>query len=319
MPEPDAGRHDGYLRRYLETGEARIIGIGREVVGRRRDGRTFLLDLSVGEVHLGPEERLFTGIVRDLSEREALTRTLQRQQRMIMQSEKMAAMGQMAAGVAHEIANPLASMDSLVQLVQRDPRRLDERTGGLLREQVARVTRIVQQLTDFAHPNERGWQSLPLGPVVDAALDMLRFDHRLRRVELLRLDDGAGAVTLIPEAVHQVVINLVMNAVDALEGTAAPRIEVRTRTSDGWGLIQVVDNGHGIEEGDLARIFEPFFTTKPAGRGTGLGLSVTYSLVQQHGGRCEVESRPGSGTTFTIHLPRERTEDPAPHHRGDPP
>ncbi|MHC5003928.1 MAG: sensor histidine kinase, partial [Planctomycetota bacterium] len=317
MPEPDASSHDRYLQDYVTTGKARIIGIGREVEGLRKDGSRFPLELSVGEVRQERDGRVFTGILRDITDRKTaeqelreLNEALRRHQQVLIQSEKMNAMGQMAAGVAHEIANPLASMDSLVQLVQRQPDRMSDRTADLLREQISRINAIVQQLTDFAHPNETGWETSPLNDVVGATLDMLRFDHRLRDIELERsFGAHVGTIRLIPQAVQQMVVNLVMNAVDALEEVQEPRLEVRTRREGEWCVIEVQDNGHGIEPEHLGRVFEPFFTTKPVGRGTGLGLSITYSLVQRHDGRCEVRSAPGEGTCFAIHLPASSRDE----------
>ncbi|MHC5022514.1 MAG: two-component system sensor histidine kinase NtrB [Planctomycetota bacterium] len=311
MPEPFASEHDGYLREYLQTGDARIIGIGREVEGRRRDGSTFPLDLAVSEVPLG-HERIFTGILRDISDRKQaedelrqLNAELKRQQQAMIQSEKMAAMGQLAAGVAHEISNPLASLDSLLQLVAKHPERLDEATGKQLRTQVTRISRIVQQMMDFAHPNETGWERRDLNEVITSGLDIMRFDRRLRDIQIVRdFDPDAGEITLMPLAIQQVVINLLLNALDAVADVEQPRIVISTRPDNDWCVVEVADNGVGIEPEAINRVFEPFFTTKPLGKGTGLGLSITYSLVRRHGGRCDVESTPGDGTRFILRLPR---------------
>jgi two-component system sensor kinase FixL len=317
MPEPDRSRHDGYLGRYLNGGQARIIGIGREVEGRRRDGSTFPADLAVSEVRL-PEGRLFTGVIRDVTERKRaeaelrhLNEELRRQQQALIQSEKMTAMGQMAAGLTHEISNPLANMDSLLQLVQRQPTRLDGKVGEQLREQVDRIARMVRQMTDFAHPHLGGWQRLPINPLVNAAIDMVRLDHRLRRIALeVELAPEAGEADVIPHAIQQVLVNLLRNAIDALDQTERPRLTVRTALQGPWRQIVVADNGPGIAAQDLDHIFEPFFTTKPLGQGTGLGLSISYSLVQRHGGRIEVESGPAGGATFRVCLPQSRPQEP---------
>lgn len=167
MPEPDQSAHDGYISNYLRTGKARIIGIGREVEGRRKDGTRFPLELAVSEVVLG-NGRLFTGILRDISERKRaeaglkrLNDELRRHQDALVQHEKMAAMGQMAAGVAHEIANPLAGMDSLIQLVDRHPQRFGPDTAATLRQQIARIDRLVRQMRDFAHRRRRAGRRAP--------------------------------------------------------------------------------------------------------------------------------------------------------------
>jgi two-component system, LuxR family, sensor kinase FixL len=311
MPEPDRSRHDGYLAAYMKTGHAKIIGIGREVVGQRKDGTMVPLDLSISEVRVG-ESLLFTGIVRDISERKraeteilTMNRELQRHQQALIQGEKMVAMGQMAAGIVHEIGNPLASMDSLLQLVQRHPERLGEETIHSLREQVGRIHRIVRQLTDFAHPNESAWEARKLVDLIQSTLEMMRFDRRLKGVRIERqLGEDVGEVRVMPHAFQQVLVNMIVNAVDAMSGVEQPLLILRTVRQGGSCIVEIQDNGHGIAAEHLPHVFEPFFTTKPIGRGTGLGLSISYSLIQRHGGTCEVESRLGVGTTFRILLPQ---------------
>jgi two-component system sensor kinase FixL len=310
MPEPYHREHDGYLANYAMSGKAKIIGIGREVVGRRKDGTVFPVDLAVSEVQLHGQ-KLFTGILRDITQRKQaeeqllnLNQTLHRQQDALVQHEKMAAMGQMAAGVAHEIANPLASMDSLLQLVQRQPETWNDQTIVSLREQVERINRIVRELTSFAHPNESGWEVVTLNPVVENALKMVRFDHRLRRVRVqTKFDPNVGSSCLIPHSILQVLVNMIINALDAVANVDDPQITVATNRIDRWNSIEITDNGHGIAPENVHRVFEPFFTTKPVGKGTGLGLSISYSLIQRHGGSCDVTSAVGHGTTFRILLP----------------
>jgi two-component system sensor kinase FixL len=318
MPEPDQSAHDGYINNYLRTGQARIIGIGREVEGRRKDGTRFPLELAISEVVLG-NGRLFTGILRDISERKRaeaglkrLNDELRRHQDALVQHEKMAAMGQMAAGVAHEIANPLAGMDSLIQLVDRHPQRFGPDTAATLRQQIARIDRLVRQMKDFAHPAETIWETSPLNQVVEGALDLVRLDPRSRGVEVIReLSPQVGPLRVMPHALQQVIVNLVLNALDAVEGAERPRIEVATRRRvDESCVIEVTDNGRGIAPEHLGRIFEPFFTTKPVGAGTGLGLSISYSIVERHRGRLEVRSTPGLGSTFSVILPASCDREP---------
>jgi signal transduction histidine kinase len=246
----------------------------------------------------------------------AITGQLRRQQQAMIQHEKMVAMGHMVAGITHEIANPLASMDSLLQLIQRKPERMNEKTLATLREQVARVHRIVQEMKQFARPADGQLQTVPLNDAVQQALEVLRYDKRLGRVEVRQeLSPTVGSITLLPQALEQVLINLIQNALDAMEpvqgeeqGTSArPALTVRTERREGWCIVEVSDTGHGIPPEHIERLFEPFFTTKPVGHGTGLGLSISYSLVQKLGGSISVRSRVGEGTTFTIRLPAART------------
>jgi signal transduction histidine kinase len=234
----------------------------------------------------------------------AMSRQLQRQQQAMAQHEKMVALGQMAAGVAHEIANPLASMDSVLQLLHRNPQRMNPQTVQTLREQVERIRQIIVLMKSFAHPAEMQGQILPLNEVVEQAIHMVHFDPRLRITPIERqLSPDAGALPLLPQAIQQVLVNLILNALDALEGRENGKIMIRTARQDQWRLVEIADNGPGIEPEHIKRLFEPFFTTKPVGKGTGLGLAISYSLVQKQGGNITCQSECGKGTRFTIKLP----------------
>jgi len=229
---------------------------------------------------------------------------LERHQEMMIQQEKMAGLGQMAAGVAHEIANPLASMDSVLQLMLRNPQKVTTQNIETLRQQVARIHRTVQQMTAFAHPLESQWRTMPLNEVVEGAQRLVTMDGRWRRARIeADLDPATGSIALLPQAVEQVLVNLIFNALDAMQGTEQPVLRLRTWRSERWCCIEVSDNGEGIRPEHLNRVFEPFFTTKPVGKGTGLGLSISYSLIRKQGGDIKVHSVPGAGATFTIRLP----------------
>ncbi|HUO09464.1 MAG TPA: ATP-binding protein [Phycisphaerae bacterium] len=241
-----------------------------------------------------------------------MSNRLQRQQQLMIQQEKMIAMGQMAAGVAHEVANPLASMDGLLQLLERRPEKVSPDNIARLRQQIARVTAIVRQLTDFAHPGG-DWEDASVNDVVTKALAVLRFDRRLKHATIeTHLDPAVPVMRIQPAALEQVVINMAINAADAMDGLPSPRLEIRTILSGDEIILTLSDNGIGIPPDIRDRIFEPFFTTKPVGKGTGLGLSISYSLIQKHEGRITVDSTPNQGTTFQIHLPIVCVESPAP-------
>jgi signal transduction histidine kinase len=243
----------------------------------------------------------------------AMTGRLRKQQRMLIQHEKMSAMGQMAAGIAHEIANPLASMDSVLQLMQRRPERPRPDSVQTLRTQVERIRNTIQQMSTFAHPGGGDRQTVRADVLIEQAIDLVRFDHRIRNVELVRqFGDDPPAVRVSPQSIHQVLINLLLNALDAMEGRSAPgsfpgssgpRITVGTERDGPWAVLWIEDNGHGIEPAHVARLFEPFFTTKPLGKGTGLGLSISYTLVRSHDGEIRVTSTPNQSTRFNIRLP----------------
>jgi len=235
----------------------------------------------------------------------SMSKKLRRQHEVMVQQDKMAAMGQMAAGVAHEIANPLACMDSVLQLVQRNTKRMTGETTTTLRDQIARINAIVRQLTDFAHPADEDWQVMGIDGIVAGALQMVRFDHRLRNVQLdihRGVAPDEGPVRARPHALEQVLVNIVLNALDAMADTPDPRMAIDVSQDTKNCYVEISDNGHGIKPEHLDHLFEPFFTTKPVGQGTGLGLAISYRMVRDHGGTIEVENTEG-GAKFTISLP----------------
>jgi len=233
-----------------------------------------------------------------------MSRRLRDQQQAMIQHEKMVALGQMAAGIAHEIANPLASMDSLLEVMQRHPERDRPEKIESLRQQAMRIKQIIQQMTAFAHPSQVRGASVGVNAVVEAAMGMIGFDPRLRQVKIeRRLAPAADAIQVESHSMEQVIVNLVLNALDALDGAPEPRLAIRTDCDGDWCLIEVSDNGHGIDRRHVDHLFEPFFTTKPVGKGTGLGLAISYSLVRRLGGRIDVQTEVGKGSTFTIRWP----------------
>jgi two-component system C4-dicarboxylate transport sensor histidine kinase DctB len=234
----------------------------------------------------------------------AMSEQLRRQQGAMIQHEKMVALGQMAAGIAHEIANPLACMDSLLELMRRHPRHEVPVRVATVREQIRRIEQIIQQMSAFAHPGQSHGQMLGVNTSVEAALSMVRFDHRIRRVRVeQQFSDDAAGVQVESQTLVQVIVNLVMNALDAMDGSPAPRLVLRTACEGDWCLIEVADNGHGVAPEHVDHIFEPFFTTKSVGKGTGLGLAISYSLVRRLGGRIDLRTEVGKGTSFVIRWP----------------
>jgi signal transduction histidine kinase len=231
---------------------------------------------------------------------------LRRHQRGMLQQEKMAAMGQLAAGVAHEIANPLASMDSLLQLLQRKPEKIQDGAIEKLRGQISRINSIVRQMTDFAHPGDEDWQRISIEKIVAESLKMIRFDHRVRDMKMdfqreLPVEDGF--VRVQPQALEQVFVNIILNAFDAMADVENPELTIHVGQDAKHCLVTISDNGHGIPSDHMDRIFEPFFTTKPVGKGTGLGLAVSYKLVRSQGGSLEAENV-DKGARFTVSLPK---------------
>ncbi len=233
-----------------------------------------------------------------------LTATLRAQQESLVQNEKMVATGQLAAGLAHEITNPLASMDSVLQLMERRPEAPRPDAIATLREQVQRILRIVRQLTSYAHPGRGRIDALPLNDVVRGSLDMLAFNRKMERITVrTELGEATGSALINPQALQQVIVNLLVNACDATADRPTPCVTVRTRREAHLCVVEVADNGTGIPPENLPRLFEPFFTTKPVGQGTGLGLSICARLIREQEGTIRVDSAPGEGAVFSITLP----------------
>jgi signal transduction histidine kinase len=233
-----------------------------------------------------------------------LASTLSAREAMLVHDERLAAVGRMTAGIAHEIANPLASMDSVLQLMQRQTDKPGPESIESLRTQVRRILQIVRQLTRHAHPGHGSLEVISLDDVVESSIDMLVFSKRIASVRAhYGLENGLGTVRVNASAMQQVVANLLVNALDATEHVEQPRVDVRTYRDDAWCVIEVADNGVGIKAEQMARIFEPFYTTKPVGRGTGLGLSICARLVEEQKGRIDVSSEVARGTTFQVRIP----------------
>jgi len=228
----------------------------------------------------------------------------------ILQSEKLAAVGQLAAGVMHEINNPLATIGACVAAIDA---RLADSADSTVREyleiidkEVDRCTRIVDGLLDFSRPKESApKQPIAVNALVEQTLFLLKHHQRFRRINVAReLADDLPPVLVNDEQMIQVLMALMLNGVDAMDDGGV--LTVRSRQNPHRNdevVIEVADTGHGIPAADLPKIFEPFYTTKPPGRGTGLGLSICYGIVEQHLGRIEVDSLPGLGATFRVFLP----------------
>jgi len=242
----------------------------------------------------------------DVSERKL------RDQQMIHQ-EKMAAVGLLAAGVAHEIGNPLSSISSVTQTLQRkyqDPMLVEKL--GLVRRHIDRISTIVREMVNFARPPRHEWRSCDMNAIVSSAVGIIEFDKRARRVKIvLDLEDDLPATLGIEDQLTQICFNIALNALDALVAdpdSEEPRLEIttsRARLPGGGESICVAftDNGPGVAPEVRSRLFEPFFTTKDVGRGTGLGLSVSYRIAEAHGGRIELEAAAGGGARFVLLVP----------------
>jgi PAS domain S-box-containing protein len=303
MPEPYRSQHAGYLANYLSTGIARIIGIGREVVGRRRDGSVFPMDLAVSEFRLDGE-RMFTGIVRDISQRKEL-------EAQLLQAQKMESIGQLAGGIAHDFNNQLGiilfDLDLLIAETEGNTALLHDLDK--IRRVVLRAAELTRKLLLFSRRQRMEFRPLNLNQQVREMEKMLA---RLLGADIqihLRLAEDLSAVQADPSTLDQVLINLALNARDAMPEGGILYLETRNIETPPpssphpgpFACLSVRDTGIGMAEEVRQRIFEPFFTTKD--QGTGLGLAMVYGIVQSHRGWIAVDSSPGKGTAFEIFLP----------------
>ncbi|MBI4888040.1 MAG: PAS domain S-box protein [Acidobacteria bacterium] len=294
MPSPYHEQHDGYLSRYLGTGEARIIGIGRDVTGRKRDGTVFPLHLSVGEMSVGGE-RKFTGILHDLSARVRMEEQLREQ-------TALARLGEMAAVIAHEIRNPLAGIRGAVQVIggRLGP---DGRDAAVVGEVVSRIDALnglIQDLLLFARPPQPRPAPVEVLPLIAMTADLLSRDPALQGVHV-DVTGSAPPVVADAELLKIVFQNLLLNGAQAMVSEGARRIQVSIAGSDRACRITFADTGPGIPDEIRDRIFAPFFTTRA--RGTGLGLPTAKRFLDLHQGSIRVDCPPGGGTVVTVELP----------------
>lgn len=269
-----------------------------------KNGKRILVNLSESYIHDKNNEIVGRSqIMRDLTD-------LKVREEQIQQSERLATVGHMAAGVAHEVGNPLTAISSLVQVCQRktnDPFVQDQLKK--VREHIQRITKIVRDLVDFSRPSSLQTEMMDVNEVIKSAVGLLKHDARCRAVTFdLDLSSRLPKIEGVPDHIHQVVVNLLLNAVDAMKEVKNPEITIKTWREDKLAKMAIKDIGKGIPEKELNRIFEPFFTTKEVGSGTGLGLSVSHGIITKMGGTIEVESEVGEGTTFIINMPIETKE-----------
>lgn len=316
MPQPYRDQHDAYLARYHATGQRRIIGIGRIVVGERGDGSTFPMELSVGEVRTG-SERFFTGFVRDLSERQETEARLQELQSELLHMSRLTALGEMASTLAHELNQPLSAVINYLggsrRLLRADAAGNAEKVSAALdqaADQARRAGEIIRRLRELVARGESEKQVENLAKLVEEANALALVGAKQKGIRVqIALDPAAEYVLADKVQVQQVLINLVRNAMDAMEDTERKELIVSSSIgSDRMVALAVADTGTGIAPDAAERLFQPFMTTKPAG--LGVGLSISRTIVEAHGGRIWAEPAQGGGTVFRFTIPIA-TEGPA--------
>ncbi|HUI19849.1 MAG TPA: PAS domain S-box protein [Methylocella sp.] len=322
MPEPDRSRHDGYIERYRRTNERRIIGVGRVVTGQRKDGSTFPMHLSVGEMLIedprhstGFTRRHFTSFIRDLTERQETQAKLHELQGNLFHVSRLSALGEMASSLAHELNQPLAAINNYLKGSQRllqesqDPRAamilgaLDKAA-----EQALRAGAIIRRLRDFVTRRESEKTIVRVARLLEEASALALVGTRELGV-MVRFQVAPSVASVLVDAIQiqQVLVNLLRNAVEAMQECARQELLVAaTLTSNSLVEIMVSDTGHGVPEELLPRLFEPFVTTKDTGMG--VGLSISKAIIEAHGGRLWVEANPVGGTIFRFTLPAVNEE-----------
>jgi two-component system sensor kinase FixL len=317
MPSPYFEEHDDYLLRYKQTGQPKIIGIGREVTGRRKDGSTFPIHLAVSRVMRG-DQMMFAGIIRDISdlkqaqkqlaianeelERRVKARTeeLHAAQAELLKSERLATLGQVSGGIAHEIRNPLNAVRTsayyLLNAQQPSAEKVAEHLQRIDR-QVSLIDNVVTALTDMARLPDPALRACDVAELLHSVVPTVSVPHNVN-VEIHPYD-GSLVTTSDPNQLSIVFRNLIRNARDAMPTGGS--IIITARVEGEALIVDVADTGIGIAPENLKRITEPLFTTKA--RGMGLGLAISAAILHNNRGRLEVQSKLNQGATFSVHLP----------------
>jgi PAS domain S-box-containing protein len=312
MPSPHREAHDGYIGRYLRTGERRIIGLGRVVNGLKKDGTTFPMELAVGEAMAGTH-RIFTGFIRDLTSRHRMEAELR-------QAQKMEAIGQLTGGLAHDFNNLLTVITGNLEMLEG--RIHDARQLELLADARAAAedgAKLTGQLLAFGRRQPLNSQLADLGLIISGFSELMRRTLG-ENIELRTIVSGASNFARVDASqLQNALLNLALNARDAMPTGGRLTIEISRAKIDldyaqmypevhpgEYVLISMTDTGEGMSAEVKQRAFEPFFTTKATGQGTGLGLSMVYGFVKQSGGHVQIYSEVGRGTSVRVFLPAAR-------------
>jgi two-component system sensor kinase FixL len=320
MPEPHRSRHDGYLERYLATGQAAIIGKGRQETGVRRNGDTFPMLLSVGEVKQASLNG-FVGIIRDLTEVRQAQEQVRRLEEQLLHADRLVILGELTAGIAHEINQPLTAIaayaDAGRKIIDRlddvsgqagdaappgtdDMRSICERIGG----QARRAGEVVQRLRGLVRGGRASKARHDVNDIIKNILLLFEFEIKRSAAELIFVPLDPPETLYVDEIqVQQILVNLVKNSLDAIAESdrSGGRVEIAVVRAGQEVRISVTDNGPGVPEAYRSRLFDSFFTTKP--KGVGLGLSICKSIAAAHGGTLRYETPEEGGSRFSLTLP----------------
>ena len=315
MPSPYREDHDSYLQRYRKTGERKIIGIGRVVVGERKDGSTFPLELSVGEVKTA-NQRFFTGFIRDLTERQESEARLQELQSELVHVSRLTAMGEMASALAHELNQPLSAIANYMKGSRRLLEDGTDERAAILRdamekasEQALRAGQVIRRLRDFVARGESERRVEDVRKLVEEASALALVGAKDTGVRVrFDFDPRVNFALADKVQVQQVLLNLMRNAIEAMEDSERRDLVISTAVApEDMVAIIVSDTGTGIAPEIGAQLFQPFVTTKR--QGMGVGLSISRTIIEAHGGTIVPRANPGGGTIFSFTLPAVSNED----------
>lgn len=311
MPEPDRSHHREYMNRYMETGQAKIIGIGREITALRRSGETFPADLSVGEAGAG-ESRKFVGLLRDVTDRrEAEAATLKRREEVIRAS-RLTVMGEMAAALAHELNQPLSAIANYTsacnRLLERDqPEDRKDVLNALsqIQAQSLRAGEVIRRMRSFVRAKEPERAAVNVSELIGEILPLAQLDAKANNIALrISVAERLPDVTADSVQLQQVLLNLIRNGIDAMMATRPENrqldVIVESSTDDAI-KFRIFDRGSGVSPEVKERLFQPFFTTKT--EGMGMGLAICQTIVQAHGGELRHEPNPKGGSEFFFTIP----------------
>ncbi|MFG1297208.1 MULTISPECIES: PAS domain-containing sensor histidine kinase [Xanthobacter] len=316
MPSPHREGHDGYISRYLNTGEQRVIGIGRVVVGERKDGTTFPMELSVGEMR-SASRRFFTGFIRDLTERQQTEARLQELQAELVHISRLTAMGEMASTLAHELNQPLSAIANYIKgsrrLLDGGAVRIEMLQGALEKagEQALRAGQIIRRLRDFVSRGESERRLESLSKMVEEASALALVGAKEHGIQVrFHYDPKCDVVLADKVQVQQVLLNLMRNALEAMMDGPRRQLLVQSEpVEDDMVMVSVIDTGSGISPEVSHQLFTPFITTKR--HGMGVGLSISRTIIEAHGGRIWAEPNPQGGSIFRFTLRAVSDEAPA--------
>jgi two-component system sensor kinase FixL len=314
MPSPDRERHDEYMRNYRRTGVRKMIGIGRITTARRRDGSTFPIELTVGEANPGGR-RIFTGFIRDLTERQQTEQRVHNLQDELAHVSRVTAMGTLATAIAHELNQPLTAIANYVETASELLAEPDSERIAVVREaldecaaQAVRAGQIVRRLRDFISRGETERQVVSLSRLVNEASALAIMSVGSRSLEF-DVKIGVNEAVLVDRVqIQQVLLNLIRNAVEAMEEARFKRLEISGRKAD-HGMIEVIvaDSGPGLTPEMLANLFQPFRSTKAVGMG--VGLSISQTIIEAHEGRIWADTSKLGGAAFHFTLPDARSDE----------